>query len=71
MSKLFKQRERKSEWLTSAIRITYTLTFGHFGKVITCKDKYAMRVEELLNKRAIFELNSLNGAEKNSFANLY
>lgn len=62
-----KGRGRESEWITSAIRIAYALTFGHFGEVITCKDKYAMKVEELLNKQIIFELNSLNDAEKKFF----
>jgi hypothetical protein len=58
---------RQSEWITSAIRIAYALTFGHFGETITCKDKYVMKVEDLLDKRIIFELNSLNDAEKKFF----
>ncbi|MBW2969080.1 DUF87 domain-containing protein [Candidatus Woesearchaeota archaeon] len=62
-----KGRGRESEWITSAVRIAYALTFGHFGEVVTCKDKYSMKVEELLNKRVIFELNSLNDAEKKFF----
>ncbi|MBN1644640.1 DUF87 domain-containing protein [Candidatus Woesearchaeota archaeon] len=58
---------RASEWLTSAIRIAYALTFGHFGEAINCKDKYVMKVEDLLDRRIIFELNSLNDAEKKFF----
>ncbi|MBD3361176.1 DUF87 domain-containing protein [Candidatus Woesearchaeota archaeon] len=58
---------RQSEWLTSAIRIAHALTFGHFGEAINCKDKYTMKVEDLLDRRIIFELNSLNDAEKKFF----
>ena len=51
----------------SALRIATVLTFGHFGKVCNYKGENAMRVEELLNKKVIFELNSLSNIEKKFF----
>jgi hypothetical protein len=61
------KKGRDSEWITSALRIAHALTFGHFGEAINCKDKYGIKVEDLLDKRIIFELNSLNNAEKKFF----
>ncbi|MBW2985932.1 DUF87 domain-containing protein [Candidatus Woesearchaeota archaeon] len=61
------KKGRDSEWITSALRIAHVLTFGYFGEAITCKDKHAMKPEELLNKRVLFELNSLSNAEKKFF----
>lgn len=61
------KKGRDSEWITSALRIAHALTFGHFGEAINCKDKYGIKVEDLLDKRIVFELNSLNNAEKKFF----
>lgn len=61
------KKGRDSEWITSALRIAHVLTFGHFGEAINCKDKYAMKPEELLDKQVLFELNSLSNAEKKFF----
>lgn len=58
---------RESEWMESALRIAHALTFGHFGESINCKDEFGMTVEELTDKRAIFELQSLNSMEKKFF----
>ncbi len=60
-------RGRESEWLTSALRIAHSLTFGDFGEAINYKAKDVMTVEDLLNQKVIFELYSLNGAEKKFF----
>ncbi len=62
-----KRKGRESEWITSALRIAHVLTFGPFGEAINYKDKAALIVEDLLNKKVIFELNSLNNAEKKFF----
>lgn len=53
--------------MESALRIAHALTFGHFGEAVNCKDEFSMGVEELLDKRAIFELQSLNCMEKKFF----
>ncbi|MBL7100391.1 MAG: ATP-binding protein [Nanoarchaeota archaeon] len=62
-----KRRGRESEWITSALRIAHVLTFGPFGESINYKDKNALTVDELLDKRIIFEMNSLNNVEKKFF----
>lgn len=55
---------REAEWMESALRIAHALTFGGFGEVVNCKDKTATKIEDVLGKKAIFELNSLNNSEK-------
>jgi hypothetical protein len=60
-------RGRESEWLESALRIASILTFGAFGKVINYEGKKSLSVEELFDKRAVFELNSLGNIEKKFF----
>ena len=60
-------RGRESEWLTSALRIAHSLTFGDFGEAINYKGKDAMTVEDILQQKVIFELYSLSGAEKKFF----
>ncbi len=61
------RRGRESEWLESALRIAHVLTFGHFGSCINHKGKYELSVEEMLDKRVIFELHTLNSPEKKFF----
>jgi len=58
---------REMEWLTSALRIAHSLTFGDFGEAITYKGADAMKAEEILGNKVIFELNSLNTTEKKFF----
>jgi len=62
-----KKRGRESEWITSALRIAHVLTFGQFSNAINYKEKNALTVEEFLDKKIIFELNSLNNVEKKFF----
>ncbi len=62
-----KRKGRESEWITSALRIAHVLTFGPFGEAVNFKDKAALSVEDLLDKKVIFELNSLNNVEKKFF----
>jgi hypothetical protein len=62
-----KSKSRESEWLTSAMRIAHSLTFGSFGEAINHKGETAMTVEDLLDKQAIFELHALNNMEKKFF----
>lgn len=64
-------RGRESEWLESALRIAHALTFGYFGEVVNSKDKYTLSVEELMDKKIIFELKSLNNTEKKFFCEFF
>ena len=59
---------RESTWYESALRIASVLTFGDFGKVINYDGKRSLSVEDLFDKRVIFELNSLGNVEKKFFA---
>jgi len=65
--KLDKTIGRESTWLESALRIASILTFGNFGKVCNYKGENSMRVIDLLDKKVIFELNSLSNIEKKFF----
>jgi predicted transcriptional regulator len=58
---------RESEWLESALRIAHSLTFGSFGDAINSNNITGTTVEELMDKRAIFELQTLNSSEKKFF----
>src|SRR3989338_6380457 len=58
---------REAEWVTSAIRIANVLTFGHFGETINYRGQYEVSIDELLSKRVLFELHSLNNPEKKFF----
>ena len=62
-----KGRGREAEWMESALRIVDALTFGGFGDAINCKEKYGLQVEELLDKKVLFELHALGTAEKKFF----
>lgn len=66
-SKNLKKRGRESEWITSALRIAHVLTFGPFGDAINNKNKLSLTIDELLEKKVIFELNSLSNIEKQFF----
>jgi len=65
--KLEKIQGREAGWLESALRIATVLTFGEFGKTVNYKGKNSFTVEELLDKKVIFELNSLGNVEKKFF----
>ena len=65
--KMAKAGGREGTWLESALRIASVLTFGNFGKVCNYKGENAMRVEQLLNKKVVFELNALSSIEKKFF----
>ncbi len=58
---------RETQWYESASRIASVLTFGAFGKVINYEGKKALPIEDLFQKKAIFELNSLGNIEKKFF----
>ncbi|KYK27288.1 hypothetical protein AYK26_04085 [Euryarchaeota archaeon SM23-78] len=62
-----RSRRRETEWLTSAVRIAHMLTFGDYGKCLSTKGAQELTVEELLDKKVIFELYSLNTAQKKFF----
>lgn len=58
---------REREWLTSALRIAHSLTFGGFGQAINSKDKYGFKIPDLLSRRSVFELHALGQSEKKFF----
>ncbi|NCN51774.1 ATP-binding protein [archaeon] len=58
---------RETGWYESALRIATVLTFGDFGKVVNYDGKRSLSVEDLFDKRVIFELNSLSNIEKKFF----
>ncbi|MCR4327308.1 MAG: DUF87 domain-containing protein [Nanoarchaeota archaeon] len=58
---------RETGWYESAMRVATVLTFGDFGKAINYDGKKCLSVEELFNKKVIFELNSLSNIEKKFF----
>ena len=62
-----KRSSREYEWVTSAMRIAHSLTFGSFGEVINYKGKDLIDVSELLNHQIVFELDSLSNSEKKFF----
>ena len=62
-----KARGRESQWIESALRIATVLTFGAFGKIVNAKKSKGIEIEDLLNKKVIFELNSLGNIEKKFF----
>jgi len=61
-------RGRESGWYESAMRIASVLTFGSFGKIVNYDGKKSLSVEDLFDKKVIFELNSLSNIEKKFFA---
>jgi energy-coupling factor transporter ATP-binding protein EcfA2 len=61
-------RGREATWYESAMRIASVLTFGDFGKVINYDGKKSLSVEDLFDKKIIFELNSLGNIEKKFFS---
>lgn len=67
ISKENELRGREAEWLASAIRIAHALTFGAFGDALNSNDRDVLTVEDLLDKQVVFELDSLNNAEKKFF----
>jgi hypothetical protein len=60
-------KNRESSWYESALRIATVLTFGDFGKVVNYDGKKSLSVDDLFDKRVIFELNSLSNVEKKFF----
>ncbi len=62
-----KGKSREGEWMESAMRIAHSLTFGPFGETIGTKDQFGLKVEDLLGRKVLFELNSLNNSEKKFF----
>lgn len=65
--KLDGAKGRESTWLESALRIATVLTFGEFGQVCNYKGEDSLSVEDLLDKKVVFELNSLGNIEKKFF----
>ena len=58
---------RETKWYESALRIATVLTFGNFGKVINYDGKKSLSIEELFDKKVVFELSSLGNIEKKFF----
>lgn len=64
--KVEKTKGREAGWLESSLRIVSVLTYGSFGKVCNSKEG-SLKVEDLLDKKVIFELNALSSIEKKFF----
>ncbi|MBN2458729.1 ATP-binding protein [Candidatus Woesearchaeota archaeon] len=62
-----RMNRRETEWLTTAVRIAHMLTFGDYGKCLCTKGTEEMTVEEIMDKRVVFELYSLNTVQKKFF----
>jgi len=58
---------RETGWYESALRVATVLTFGDFGKIINYDGKKSLSIEDLFDKKVIFELNSLSNTEKKFF----
>jgi len=65
--KMRQAKGREAGWIESALRIASVLTFGDFGKTLNYKSDKGLDIQDLLNKKAIFELNSLGNIEKKFF----
>lgn len=61
-------RGRESEWMESALRIAYVLTYGNFGEAINSKEGTTFPIDYLLEKKVVFELQSLSQVEKKFFS---
>ncbi len=66
-AKLEKKKGREASWLMSALRVAHIMTFGTFGKAMNYKGKENFTINDLLNKKVIFELNALGTVEKKFF----
>jgi hypothetical protein len=62
-----RKSSREYEWVTSALRIVHSLTFGSFGEVINYNGNDKIEISHLNNKQIIFELDSLSSSEKKFF----
>src|SRR4030042_1190878 len=62
-----RMNRRETEWLTTAVRIAHMLTFGDFGSALCTKGAEEMNVEEIMDKKIIFEMYSLNTVQKKFF----
>jgi hypothetical protein len=65
--KIKESKGRETGWYESAMRVATVLTFGSFGKVVNYDGRKSLSIEDLFNKKAIFELNSLSNIEKKFF----
>lgn len=61
------RKSRESEWLESALRVAYALTFGNFGKAICYKGPEESSIEELFREETVMELAALSNTEKKFF----
>ena len=58
---------RETGWYESALRVATVLTFGDFGKVVNYDGKKSLSMEDLFDKKVVFEMNSLSNIEKKFF----
>lgn len=61
------RHSRHAEWLTSALRIAHSLTFGEFGQTINDKSRFNLPIEEILQSQVVLELDSLGTYEKKMY----
>jgi len=65
--RLEKAKNRESTWIESALRVATVLTFGDFGEVVNYRGESAVTVEDIMDRRVVFELNALGNIEKKFF----
>jgi hypothetical protein len=61
------RKSRESEWLESALRIAYSMTYGAFGETVCHKGEDDGNIEDLFKRQTIMELSSLSNTEKKFF----
>ncbi len=59
-----RSKGREAQWVESALRIATVLTFGSISKIINSKEKESLKIEDLLDKQVILELDALGNVEK-------
>ena len=58
----YKARGREGQWMDSTLRVMGTLCFGEISRVLNTRKNIAL--EDLLKRKAVFELDALTNADK-------
>jgi hypothetical protein len=58
----YKARGREARWMDSALRLIGTLCYGEMGRILNSSS--TNRIDEILEKNVVFELDALTNADK-------
>jgi len=58
----YKARGREAQWMDSALRLVGTLCYGEMGRILNSAG--ANRIDNILEKNVVFELDALTNADK-------